>query len=123
MGRAMPTDCTHGVTVDWGDFGPCQDCDEHEGLDCPNIADCEQCESARAVQRTATQHYADLLGAALGAMNHAVLMAATVGSPLAMEYIADWLNDSDAIDEELLPKVEQALAGRQFPPDLKLVES
>jgi hypothetical protein len=42
--RTMPMDCEHGVTVDWGDFGPCQDCAEHNWDDnCPNIVECPDC--------------------------------------------------------------------------------
>lgn len=44
MGRTIPTDCAHGVTVDWGDFGPCQNCDEHPDEGCPNLVDCAACE-------------------------------------------------------------------------------
>lgn len=43
MGRMMPVDCQHGVTIDWGDFGPCQDCDDHPGESCPNLVDCPEC--------------------------------------------------------------------------------
>lgn len=43
MSRTMPTECEHGEIVDWGDFGPCQDCDEHPDDDCPNFRDCRQC--------------------------------------------------------------------------------
>ncbi len=46
MGRTMPTECKHGVVIDWGDFGPCVDgCDrEHLGSDdCPNLQDCLTC--------------------------------------------------------------------------------
>jgi len=45
MSRTLPLDCKHGVTVDWGDFGPCQDCDDHPGEDCPNLGDCELCDA------------------------------------------------------------------------------
>jgi hypothetical protein len=45
MGRYMPTECQHGTVVDWGDFGPCQDCNKH-GDDCPNFADCKLCDES-----------------------------------------------------------------------------
>lgn len=51
MGRMLPVDCEHGVTIDWGDFGPCQGlCEENhpEDLDdCPDYERCEQCEEAK----------------------------------------------------------------------------
>lgn len=44
MGRTHPTECRHGVVIDWGDFGPCQNCDEHPDTDdCPNLRDCLTC--------------------------------------------------------------------------------
>jgi hypothetical protein len=44
MSRTHPTDCEHGVTVDWGDFGPCRNCDDHPDTDdCPNLVDCPDC--------------------------------------------------------------------------------
>lgn len=43
MSRDLPTECEHGVVVDWGHFGPCQDCAEHPGEDCPNFGTCEEC--------------------------------------------------------------------------------
>ena len=46
MGRMTPINCHHGFTVDWGDFGPCQDCDEHDDGACPNLRDCPDCETA-----------------------------------------------------------------------------
>jgi hypothetical protein len=39
----MPTECRHGFVVDWGDFGECQNCDEHGDGDCPNLAECPEC--------------------------------------------------------------------------------
>lgn len=39
----MPVDCQHGVTIDWGDFGPCQDCNDHPGESCPSLVDCPEC--------------------------------------------------------------------------------
>lgn len=47
MGRTMPTECEHGTTIDYGDFGPCQDCSEHDEGECPNFRDCEQCQADR----------------------------------------------------------------------------
>ena len=47
MGRMMPINCRHGFTVDWGDFGHCQDCDEHDDGACPNLSDCPDYETAR----------------------------------------------------------------------------
>jgi len=47
MGRTMPTECRHGVVIDWGDFGPCVDgCDrEHPDTDeCPNFQECPDCQ-------------------------------------------------------------------------------
>ena len=43
--RTLPTECEHGVVVDFGDFGPCDDCNEHELGDCPNFQTCDECES------------------------------------------------------------------------------
>lgn len=49
MGRMLPIDCPHGLVLDWGDFGPCQDCDEHPGRKCPNYLDsCPECRGPRA---------------------------------------------------------------------------
>ena len=48
MSRTMPVDCPHGVTIDWGDFGPCQDCCEHGDDDCPNLEDCPECTDVRS---------------------------------------------------------------------------
>ena len=45
VSRMMPTECLHGVIVDWGDFGPCQDCAVHDEWDCPNLATCPDCQS------------------------------------------------------------------------------
>ena len=51
MSRYMPTECRHGNVTDYGDFGPCQNCDEHDDLlddgDCPNFANCPQCDEQR----------------------------------------------------------------------------
>lgn len=44
--RTMPYVCPHGVEVDAGDFGPCQDCETHGDDDCPNYTPCAQCEAA-----------------------------------------------------------------------------
>ena len=48
--RTMPTDCEHGVTIDYGDFGPCQDCDtDHDPMlpdVCPNFQRCAECDAA-----------------------------------------------------------------------------
>lgn len=49
--RMLPTECKHGTVLDWGDFGPCQDCDEHDGEPCPNLAVCPQCEAERPYGR------------------------------------------------------------------------
>lgn len=64
-----------------------------------------------------------LLEEALEAMNEAVYMSATQGSPLAMEYIANWLNDRDASSDENIDRVVIALGGRSFPPDLRRTEA
>lgn len=47
MGRYLPTECEHGVTIDWGDFGPCQDCstDHDDDSPCPNYPTCAECVS------------------------------------------------------------------------------
>lgn len=45
MGRTLPYECEHGTIIDWGDFGPCQDCNEHEGEPCPNYESCSQCDA------------------------------------------------------------------------------
>ena len=55
MSRTLPTDCPHGVTVDWGDFGPCQDCSDHGDDDCPNLTDCPDCATGRQ-RLTIEQH-------------------------------------------------------------------
>lgn len=40
-GRTLPTECSHGVTVDWGDFG----CDEYHDEGCSTCNPrCEQCD-------------------------------------------------------------------------------
>jgi hypothetical protein len=49
--RTLPYECQHGTTIDYGDFGPCQDCSEHEGAPCPNFVDCERCEAEGREQR------------------------------------------------------------------------
>jgi hypothetical protein len=51
MSRYMPTVCVHGVTVDWGDFGPCQNCDNHADWECPNLANCPKCNTEAAHKR------------------------------------------------------------------------
>ena len=52
MSRYMPTECRHGNVTDYGDFGPCQNCDEHDD-DCPNLIDCPECATSRTpTQRT-----------------------------------------------------------------------
>ena len=40
-------ECEHGVTIDWGHFGPCQDCEiDHPGEpNCPNFTTCEDCDA------------------------------------------------------------------------------
>lgn len=50
--RVLPTECKHGTVLDWGDFGPCQDCDEHDGEPCPNLAVCPQCEAVQTITVT-----------------------------------------------------------------------
>lgn len=50
MGRTMPSECDHGVVLDWGDFGPCQDCSEHGGDACPNFSRCGACEAETEVK-------------------------------------------------------------------------
>jgi hypothetical protein len=45
--RTLPTECHHGRTVDWGDFGPCQGyCYEngHPSSKCPDYEPCPDCE-------------------------------------------------------------------------------
>lgn len=49
--RTLPIECHHGTTVDYGDFGPCQDCAEHDWADCPNFVACEQCLAEEADAR------------------------------------------------------------------------
>jgi hypothetical protein len=39
---------------------------------------------------------------ALDAMNHAVTLTRDLGPAVAMEYIADFLNDTDGIDEAVV---------------------
>lgn len=46
-----------------------------------------------------------LLDNALGAMNHAVRITVEQGPAEAMEYIADYLNDTDGVDEEVEDEV------------------
>lgn len=43
--RTMPYVCPHGVEVDAGDFGPCQDCETHGDAECPNFTSCERCDN------------------------------------------------------------------------------
>lgn len=54
MGRALPYECHHGTTVDWGDFGPHQNGCEDEcfGPDgrCPDQPGCDLCDQEE--QRT-----------------------------------------------------------------------
>lgn len=45
MGRTLPYECKHGVVIAWNDFGPCQNCDEHEDEECPNFEDCPDCDA------------------------------------------------------------------------------
>lgn len=48
----MPVDCHHGRTIDWGDFGPCQNCAEHDWSDdCPNFEPCDLCAVEQAQGR------------------------------------------------------------------------
>ena len=55
MSRTLPTDCPHAVTVDWGDFGPCLDCNVHGFGECPNLTDCSECAAGRQ-RLTIEQH-------------------------------------------------------------------
>lgn len=62
MGRTLPVECHHGVTVDWGDFGYCQgDCERFhpENLaDCPDLPGCDLCEQEE--QRTEGVRWASI---------------------------------------------------------------
>jgi hypothetical protein len=49
----------------------------------------------------------ELLGDALGAMNHAIELTRDEGPAVAMEYIADYLNDTDAADEEICDSIPE----------------
>lgn len=60
MGRTLPSECQHGTTVDWGDFGPCQDCSEHDDGSCPNYAACDKCEAERHPSGLSGRLVADL---------------------------------------------------------------
>jgi hypothetical protein len=51
MSRTMPTECKHSFVVDWGDFGPCQNCDIHADWECPNLANCPKCNTEAANKR------------------------------------------------------------------------
>lgn len=51
--------------------------------------------------RTNTEVALDLLGKALGAMNEAIEITWKQGPAEAMEFIADYLNNTDAIDEKI----------------------
>ena len=48
-----------------------------------------------------TESLLRLLDRALGAMNEAVELTTAQGPAVAMEYIADYLNNTDAIDEDV----------------------
>lgn len=53
--RTLPTECHHGVTVDWGDFGSCQgycDIEGHDPWDCPDKPGCRECEAEEEAVRT-----------------------------------------------------------------------
>ncbi|HEX2578651.1 MAG TPA: hypothetical protein VHK88_20070 [Aquihabitans sp.] len=60
MSRMMPYECEHGVTVDWGDFGPHQsdeDCRRDygrwpgDGAPCPTCyPTCPQCDADEAIR-------------------------------------------------------------------------
>lgn len=50
------------------------------------------------------------LSGALNAMNTAVLMTVEHGPAKAMEYIADYLNETDAVDEDSEPDRGRRLA-------------
>lgn len=48
MGRMLPMECEHGVTIDWGDFGPCQgNCEQVHPDDCPDFEHCAECAEIR----------------------------------------------------------------------------
>lgn len=47
------------------------------------------------------------LGRALDAMNHAVQMTADDGPAKAVEYVADFLNDTDSIDPDIADTTPQ----------------
>lgn len=55
MGRYLPTVCQHGIEVDAGDFGPCQNCDDHGDDPCPNFKACHQCDAIRRREEMARE--------------------------------------------------------------------
>jgi hypothetical protein len=71
--RYLPTECEHGVTVDDGDFGPCQDCDEHGDDPCPNFHQCPKCDADRAAERAVEQAELAVIEAAIEWRKHVSL--------------------------------------------------
>ena len=67
------------------------------------------------LNRTAGHGY-DLLERALEGMNEAVRLTFTSGSSATgMEYIGNWLNEGDAVDDE----TAELLGDAPFPPEVK----
>lgn len=87
--RRLPTECHHGTTVDWGDFGPCQDCSEHgwDG-DCPNFTPCEQCEVE--AQQARSEGRKALVQALHEALDNDVRVTKHTG---ATRSLSDWERD------------------------------
>lgn len=103
-GRTLPTECEHGVTVDWGDFGPCQDCADHDwSEDCPNIESCPDCDQIYARQSavrdaednvlSAAEAWADAVVFATFPPAHALLNA--IGELRSARFAAGLREDTD----------------------------
>ena len=111
MGRMMPEDCPHGVTIDWGDFGPCRDCDEHGDDECPNLEPCPQCEAERTEQHVtpkgmdeARKRIENVLGRTIN------LVAPTLDGDQVSDHARELLRAAEAYRVA----VEELNAGKRF---------
>ncbi len=59
-----------------------------------------------------------LLDDALKAMNDTIVLAAEQGSPAAIDFLANWLDDRGLVDEEAADRVEALIGDGAFPPEL-----
>lgn len=77
---------------------------DHDPIECSVQAlEGEHVEAQRTIEtlRMGTETFARCLEGALGAMNEAIRMTTEQGPAAAIEYIADYLIDTDGIDDKV----------------------